>query len=182
MTGLWTGKMKRAWELAGKMEGDDRRVLEARLAELDWIEGQIGKARRRLLALYRVDPAARRLDEIRGIAPVSAVSIAARIGPIARFAGADALVACAGLCPGVWGSDEKRVSLKIGGGGTDKRLRHYLIEATLWAREIPRYRPAYERACAKHGPKAARVVVARMMLRSIYAMLKHGTRFEDQAA
>jgi hypothetical protein len=65
----------------------------------------------------------------------------------------------------------------IGGGGTDKRLRHYIIEATLWAREIPRYRPTYERVCAKRGKKIGRLVVGRMLLRSIYKMLRDDVNF-----
>ena len=56
-------------------------------------------------------------------------------------------------------------------------LRHYLIEATFWARRVPRYRPTYERMLDKRGPKIARVVIARMMLRSIHKMLQAQARF-----
>ena len=70
---------------------------------------------------------------------VSAVSIVARIGPVERFRDADALIAFAGLAPGIHESDQTRRNGQIGGGGTDSHLRHYLIEATMWARKLPRY-------------------------------------------
>jgi hypothetical protein len=57
---------------------------------------------------------------------------------------------------------------RIGGGGTDKHLRHYLMEATLWAGQIPRYRATYERTTKRRGNKIGRIVVARLLLRNIY--------------
>ena len=105
------------------------------------------------------------------------MSILARIGPIERFGDAEDLISFAGLAPGVQRSDETSRDGHIGGGGTDEHLRHYLIEATFWARRVPRYRPRYDRMFYKRGPKIARVVVARMMLRSIYKMLQNQVRF-----
>ena len=48
------------------------------------------------------------------------------------------LIAFAGLAPGISESDQTRRDGRIGGGGTDSHLRHYLIEATVWARRLPR--------------------------------------------
>ena len=99
-----------------------------------------------------------------------------------RFASAEHLIAFAGLAPGVQQSDETRRAGRIGGGGTDKHLRHYLIEATIWARDIPRYRDAYQRALRRRGKKIGRLVVARMLARSIYKMLCEQVAFEPSAA
>ncbi len=110
------------------------------------------------------------------------MSILARIGPIQRFRSSEQLVAFAGLAPGVRESDGSRREGRIGGGGTDKHLRHYLIEATFWARRVPRYSAAYERVERRRGPKIARIVVARMLVRSIHAMLRDRTRFDRQRA
>ena len=112
---------------------------------------------------------------------VAAVSIVARIGPINRFTQPEQLIAYAGLAPGIRQSDTTSRHLSIGGGGTDKQRRHYLIEATIWAREIPRYRKTYERVETKRGRKIARIVVARMMLRSIHKMLADGVGFRATA-
>ena len=109
------------------------------------------------------------------------MSSVARIGPINRFARPEQLIAYAGLAPGVRESDETSRHLSIGGGGTDKQLRHYLIEATIWARQIPRYRTTYERVESKRGRKVARIAVARMLLRSIHKMLHDGVSFRAAA-
>jgi transposase len=101
---------------------------------------------------------------------------------VERFRRVDQLIAFAGLAPGVRESDGSRRDGRIGGGGTDKHLRHYIIEATFWARRVPRYSAAYERVLQRRGPKIARLTVARMLLRSIHAMLRTRTRFAGNAA
>ena len=123
-------------------------------------------------------PEAQRLDAIRGIDVVSAVSIVARIGPVERFPTAESLINYAGLSPGIQQSDQTRRCGRIGGGGTDKHLRHYIIEASTWARELPRYATTYDRVRRRRGKKVARLVVARMLLRSIYKILHAGVAFD----
>ena len=160
----------------------DRQVLDWKLEELQQIDRRIREVEALLLEHYGQSPDAQRLDAIRGLGPVGAMTIVARIGPIDRFQNADQLIAFAGLSPGVRQSDATCRGGKIGGGGTDQCLRCYLIEATIWARDIPRYRAAYERACRRRGAKVARLVVARRLLRSIHKMLTTGVEFEPQAA
>ena len=62
----------------------------------------------------------------------------------------------------------------IGGGGTDKCLRYYLMEASIGARHLARFQPAYERVERRRGRKVGRIVVARMLLRSLYKVLRDG--------
>lgn len=179
---FWSGSgAARLKELIEKLPADDRFTLTLKIDELEDLEPRIAQAEKKITELYGRWPDARRLDSIRGIAVVAAVSIIARIGPIDRFRTPEQLIAYAGLCPGISSSDERSRHLSIGGGGTDKQLRHYLIEATVWAREIPRYQPSYERVAKKRGNKVARIVVARMLLRSIYQMLKTGQPFRPAA-
>jgi len=128
--------------------------------------------------VFKQWPQAQRLDKIAGIGVIAATSIVARIGPINRFASAEQLIAYAGLAPGVQQSDGTRRHGRIGGGGTDGHLRHYLIEATVWARHIPRYRATYERTCQRRGARIGRLMVARMMLRSIWRILRKGETFD----
>jgi transposase len=122
------------------------------------------------------------LDAILGIDVVSAVSIVARIGPVERFGNAEALVAFAGPAPGIQELDRTRRDGRIGGGGTDRHLRHYLIEATVWARKLPRYQTTYKRMNKLRGSKVGRLVVARMLVRSIYKILKDGVAFDPGVA
>ena len=142
----------------------------------------LSRVEAQLHEVYRSWPAAQKLDAVRGIGVIAAVSIAARIGPIERFGNAEQLIAFAGLAPGVRQSDSTRRDGRIGGGGTDKHLRHYLIEATVWARELPRYRATYERAERRRGKKIGRLVVARLLLRSISKVLRDGVAFEGEIA
>jgi len=52
----------------------------------------------------------------------------------------------------------------------------------VWARQIPRYQAAYTRTAKRRGAKIGRIVVARMLLRSIYKVLKEDVAFEPAQA
>jgi len=178
-TGLWSVKgIRRLKQFAAAAEGPDQVVLSVKLSELEYLAAMTKLIEIEILRIYKDWPDAQRLDEIYGIGPISAVSICARIGPVGRFSNAEELISFAGLAPGVRQSDQTCRMGRIGGGGTDKHLRHYIIEATIWARRIPRYRPTYERVERKRGRKIARLVVGRLLLRSIYKMLADGVRFD----
>lgn len=177
-TNLWSGKGRAALgQLVESWPAWDRLVVGSKLSELDLLQAQKTAVEKEMHRLFQRWPRARHLERIDGIGIISAVSIAARIGPVHRFARAEDLISYAGLAPGVRQSDQTRRDGRLGGPGTDRHLRHYLIEATVWARRIPRYRDAYERAVKRRGKKIGRVVVARMLLRSIYRMLRKGEAF-----
>jgi transposase len=181
-TGLWSPKgQERLRAALGHLPRTDGLIIEPKLAELQRLEEQLGVALGELASAYRDCPEAQRRDAILGIDGVSAVSIVARIGPVERFRNAEGLIAFAGLAPGIQESDRTRRDGRIGGGGTDRHLRHYLIEATVWARKLPRYQPTYERVKKRRGSKVGRLVVARMMLRSIHKVLKDGVAFDPKA-
>ena len=181
--GLWSAKGRRRLQtLVAGWPGRDALVASAKLRELDQLAELLSCVEAELLAIHHECPETQRLDAIRGIGLVSAVSIVARIGPIDRFATAEQLIAYAGLAPGVQQSDQTRRSGRIGGGGTDRHLRNYLIEASMWARQFPRYRPTYERVAKRRGNKIGRLVVTRLLLRSIYKVLKDGVAFEPAVA
>jgi transposase len=158
----------------------DRRIVDWKLDELQQIGRRLVDVETVMLRHYRQSEDAKRLDRIRGLGPVASIAIVARIGPIERFQDADQLIAFAGLAPGIRQSDQTSRGGKIGGGGTDKCLRHYLIEATVWARSIPRYQEAYERTLRRRGKKIARLTVARLLLRSIHKMLSEGVKFQPE--
>lgn len=178
-TGFWSRKGRmRLQKLAEAAPRWDRLVMETKLAELDQLVAQVETVEAAMHAVFKQWPQAQRLDKIAGIGVIAATSIVARIGPINRFASPEQLIAYAGLAPGVQQSDGTRRHGRIGGGGTDRHLRHYLIEATVWARHIPRYHGTYERTCQRRGPRIGRLMVARMMLRSIWRILRKGETFD----
>jgi transposase len=179
---LWSGSgQARLRGLATGLPGGDGSILGHKLDELARLAEQVSWVEAQLHAVYREWPAAQRLDAVRGIGVIAAVSIAARIGPIERFGNAEQLIGFAGLAPGVRQSDATRRDGRIGGGGTDKHLRHYVIEATVWARQLPRYQPTYERVARRRGKKIGRLVVGRLLLRSIYKVLRDGVAFAGEA-
>ena len=118
----------------------DALVIGQKLDELARLEEQLDVALKELLSAYEQSPEAQRLDAIRG----STWCRRCRSWPgSARWSGsssAEQLIAFAGLAPGMQESDQTRRDGQIGGGGTDTHLRHYLIEATVWARKLPRYK------------------------------------------
>jgi transposase len=180
-TGLWSPKGQlRLRAFLKTLPRTDALVIGQKLDELARLKDQLDVAFAELTTAYRASPAAQRLDAIAGIDVISAVSIVARIGPIERFSSAEALIGFAGLAPGVQSSDCTRRDGHIGGGGTDTHLRHYLIEASVWVRTLPRYRATYERVRLRRGSKVGRLVVARMLLRSIYKILKEGIAFNPE--
>jgi transposase len=179
---LWSAKgRQRLRQVLCALPSGDALVVGAKLNELERLDEQRHLAEVELLSAYHASVDAQRLDGIRGIAEVAAISVVARIGPIERFRSAEQLIAFAGLAPGIHQSDRTRREGRIGGGGTDRQLRHYLIEATIWARDLPRYRETYQRVARRRGPKIGRLVVARLLLRSIYKMLRDGVNFEPAA-
>jgi len=180
--GLWSRRgMRRLRLIAQSLSGSDAVTLAVKLDELEHLERLLRDVEVEISRVYQAWPEAQWLDEIDGIAAVAAVSILSRIGPIDRFRYVEGLIAFAGLAPGVRTSDGGRRDGKVGGGGTDKRLRHYLVEAEIWARRLPRYAGTYERVKSKRDKKVARLVVARMLLRSIYKMLRDRVRFNAAA-
>lgn len=180
--GLWSVKgQRRLRALAAKLPRRDALVVTTKLDELEHLQRQLTAVAEELQAIYQECADAKRLDAVRGIGVVSAVSIVARIGPVKRFDHAEQLIGFAGLAPGVHDSDGTRRDGRIGGGGTDVHLRHYLIEATIWARHLPRYAKAYQRVEKRRGKKIGRLVVARMLLRSIYKVLRDGLEFTATA-
>lgn len=179
-TGLWTQRGLR-WLRKVELPASDRFVIDIKLEALELLAKQLERVELQLLEVYRAWPEAQRVDVIKGIGPISAVSILARIGPISRFRNAEQLISFAGLAPGIQQSDEKSRGGRIGGGGTDRHLRHYIIEATLWARSLPRYSATYQRVQRRRGAKIGRLVVGRMLLRSLFKMLRDDVAFNPEA-
>ena len=163
--------------LAMKLTPGDRMLVELKVGQLEQLSRQQQQIESRMQDIYDRWPEAQWVDQVRGIGMVTAVSLLAHVGPIERFATAEDLISYAGLAPGMWQSDGTCHHGRIGGGGTDSHLRYLLIEATTWLCQIPRYRPTYERVAAKRGKRIARIVVARLLLRSLHKMLTDKVRF-----
>jgi transposase len=173
---LWSVVGRR--RLAGMdLPASDRQLVNLKVEELDLLAGRIAAVEKRMQEIYDQWPQAQWIDAVRGIGMVTAVSLLAHIGPIKRFKTAEDLIAYAGLAPGLRQSDQTSHNGKIGGGGTDVLLRYLLIEAGPHLAKIPRYQEAHQRAVKKRGKNVAKLVLARMLLRSLHKMLRDGVKF-----
>src|SRR5204863_1947072 len=121
---VWSKKGRpRLQEVVEHLAPWDQQVLTCKLAELDGLAERKTAVEKTLAQLYQRWPRARRLAQIDGIGIIAAVSIAARIGPVGRFASVEDLIGYAGLAPAVRQSDESRWNGRLGGPGTDRHLR-----------------------------------------------------------
>ena len=81
-TGLWGSLgIRRLLGMLPSLPASDALIIRKKIEELAGLEKQLQEAVRQLKILYRSWPEAQRLDAIRGIDVVSAVSIVARIDP-----------------------------------------------------------------------------------------------------
>ena len=116
--GRWspTGQKRlRSW--LKQLPRTDDLVIGQKLDELSRLEEQLGVALKELLSAYGESVAARRLDAIKGVDVVSAISMVARIGPVERFPDADGLIAYAGLAPGFLSRTRPDETAGSGAGG-----------------------------------------------------------------
>jgi transposase len=175
-TGLWSGRgMRRLRSLP--LGPVDRATLDWKLEELEQLNKRIGQVESQIRTFYGAWPMAEWVDEVYGIGTVTAVTLLAHIGPIKRFATAEELISYMGLAPSVRRSDNVGHNGRIGGGGTDSQMRYLLIESTTWLQKVPRYRDTYQRAVKNRGKRIARIVVARLFVRSLHKMLRENIRF-----
>jgi len=173
---LWSGKGRKRL-MSSELSPGDLSLVSLKLEQLEQLKRQRETIEQKMEEVYQQWPEAQRVDEIRGIGMITAVSILAHIGPIERFPSAESLIGYAGLAPGVSQSDQTLRHGRIGGGGTDSLLRYMLIESATWLCQIPRYRETYERIVQRRGRRIGRIVLARLVLRSIYKMLVSKIRF-----
>lgn len=155
--------------------------IAARLEALVSIDAQLGKLDGELKELARRNEVAWRLMSIPGVGPLTAMAFIAAIEDVRRFSSMRDIGAYLGLTPKRYQSGETDIRLGISKQG-DGMARHYLYEAAnsmlcavkkrfglrSWGLQLMR----------THGPKKARVAVARKLAVIMGRMWKDGTHFE----
>jgi len=150
----------------------DLRVLDDRMTELDGEIAQIAQS----------DPAAKRLQQLRGVGPVIATAMVASVGNGESFANGRQMSAALGLTPKQHSSGGKERLLGISKRG-DPYLRSLLIHG---ARSVIRTARNKDdrlsqwvvRLVARSHPNVAVVAMANKTTRMAWAMLKNGTDYE----
>ena len=180
------GKLKAKKEalfqaIQGFFREHHRGLLHSLLRTIELLETEIVLVEQRLQELLqRHQPVLARLDEIPGIALVSASAILAEIGPtLEEFPRSAALASWSGLCPGNHESAGKRKNARH-----PVRVHHLktiLIEVA-WAavkKKGSYYKDKFHRLKARRGPKKAIVAIAHRLLKAIYHIIKEGRHFKD---
>ena len=154
----------------------DLRTLDARVAELD---GEIA-------AIAQSEPAAVRLQQLRGVGPITATALVATIGDASQFANGRQLAASLGLTPRQHSSGGKDRLLGISKRG-DSYLRTLLVHG---ARSTLRTAKSKEdrlsqwavRLAERSHHNVAAIALANKTARMAWAMLRHDTDYQPERA
>ena len=165
----------------GFFEEHHRYLLAVLLDTIEKLERQIEVIEVRIRQVLKTsEELIDRLKEIPGIGDVSAHSLLAEIGPtLEAFPSAPALAAWCGLCPGNNQSGGKRFS------GKSRVRKHHLktiMVEIAWSAIKTKgsyYKAKYYALKSRLGPKKAIIAIAHRILKAIYYVIKHGTRFKD---
>lgn len=156
-------------------------VLDAALQVLQEQQKQLDRQIKALLAQEETLEVAARLQDVPGIGPVIAATLASRLA--ARpFASSDAFVAYGGLDIGVRQSGKKsgNTGLTKQGDGELRRLLYLAAQANLKTKDSP-FKHHYARERAKGlSSTAALCVVARKIARLCWSLHKHNTFYQPQ--
>jgi len=151
--------------------------LQGYLQCIDTLKRLITEVIETIKRLAEESPQARLLITIPGISYYSSVLILSEIGDIGRFPSAKKLCSYAGLAPRVHSSGGKTRYGSITKQGS-KWLRWILVELSHhFIKGSPRLKFLYARIARSHGRNAARVAVAREMLKIMYVMLRDNRAF-----
>jgi transposase len=163
-----------------ELDSEGREILERFLAMIDQLDAALAASERALRNLQqrtRWQRSSALLQSMPGIGLVTALTILAELGDLARFRSRAAVANYAGLTPRVRLSDGKGYL-----GSTTRRgsahLRQMLCEAAWIAvRKVPCYQALFERVSGRRGKQIAIVAVARRMLEDGFVMLKRAEPF-----
>lgn len=173
------GPKGRAWLLTQPLPSDESEAISRHLREYDRLSEDLKVVERELAREARAGPNVTRLMTIPGIDMVVAIGLIAAIGPVARFASPDHLVAYLGLNPSVHQSGDGRPRHgRITKQGRT-HARTMLVEAAWQAVRGPGpLRAFFQRVSGRRGPHIAAVAVARKLAVIIWHLLMRG---EDYA-
>src|SRR5687767_12787399 len=160
-----------------------RGQLHVELEALGAAEQQVREVEQKLDALAAEDERVRRLRTAPCVGPRLSEVVAAVLDEPRRFRTAKQVGAYAGLSPRQWQSGNSRRDGHVSRAGNPV-LRELLVEVSwLGVRSVPWMRDAYERVRrgSDKRKKIAIVAAARRLLVRLWAMLRDGAEWHDEA-
>lgn len=164
------------------LSGRFRRLLIGLWDDLKRLDDRVSELDREITAIARHDPAAKRLQQLRGVGPIIASALVAAVGDARHFANGRQMAASLGLTPAQHSSGGKERLLGISKRG-DRYLRSVLIHG---ARAVIRTAKGkndrlslwINALVARRHPNVAAVALANKTARIAWAMLRNGTEYQ----
>jgi transposase len=163
----------RRWLAAIRLDAHVRSLVDAHLAVIDAVSGQMAEIERELRLLARSDRRLVALQTMYGVGPIVACHLLAEIGDVRRFRRADQVVRVAGLDPVVLDSAETKRRGKLSKQGSP-HLRWALVQAAQHAAIKPANSPDgdhYISLRERIGSQRAAVSTARRIAKRAYHVL-----------
>jgi transposase len=172
-------------------DGDDRVPTAARdcllalRAQLEMVKHQILDADRRVLAWHRSSEVSLRLDDIPGVGPLIATALVASVPDPRAFKSGRDLAAWIGLVPRQNSTGGKERLGHISKAG-NRYLRMLLVVGALSvirrAKQVGyTRRPWLSKLLERRSTKIAAIALANKIARTAWAMMAHGTYYEEPA-
>lgn len=168
------------------LSGRFRRLLLGLWRDLQTLDERIEELDREIEQIARQDPVAMRLQQVRGIGPLTATALLATVGDASQFSNGREMAASFGLTPKQNSSGGRERLLGISKRG-DAYLRSLLVHG---ARAVIRTAQAKTdrlstwviRIATTRHPNIAAVALANKTARIVWAMLTKGTDYRPQTA
>lgn len=168
--------------LAGTIDGHQRFLLRQQLRHIDFLDQEIATLQAEVEERMRpFEAAIGLLMTIPGVNRAAAQRILSEIGiEMGYWPDAAHFSSWAKICPGNNQSAGKRRSSSIGPG--NNWLRTVLVQAAWSATRVvgSRFARMYRSLVVRRGKKRAIIAVAHALLMTIYAMLRDGSRYQDE--
>jgi transposase len=161
-----------------------RRLLTGLQADLQQLDDRIKDMDKEITQIAASDPVARRLQQLRGVGPITATALVATVGDASQFANGRQMAASFGLTPAQNSSGGKAKLLGISKRG-DTYLRMLLVHGgrsvlrTAGTRTDRLSQWITRIAITRHHNVAA-VAMANKTARIAWAMIRYGTDYQPE--
>jgi transposase len=181
------GQLRRAlpcWleDAQNGLSGRFRRLLDGLWGDLQALDERVAELDREITRLAQNDPLAKRLQQLRGVGPITATALVAAVGNGAQFSTGRQMSAALGLTPRQKSSGGKERLLGISKRG-DTYLRTLLIHGARAVIQMAkdkddRLSQWVTRLAVRSHPNVAAVALANKTVRMAWAMLRNGTDYQ----
>jgi transposase len=164
------------------LSGRFRQLLNGLWGDIQALDARIGELDREIALIAKSDPVAKRLQQLRGVGPITATALIAAVGNGEQFAKGRQMSAALGLTPRQHSSGGKDRLLGISKRG-DPYLRTLLIHGARAVMQMSKNKDDrlsqwVNKLAARSHHNLAAVALANKTTRMAWAMLRNGTDYQ----